>query len=155
MQVISVNHQFASALRRLAAFFIDRIIVSIVLSIFFRIFFGWTLDFPFDNGVDFVWFNENMWSWITLHNLLREGVLIIYYSLMESSKYQGTFGKIVMGIRVTGLNQERITLGKAILRNLSKILSGLILGIGYIMIIFDDRKQGLHDKIADTLVIRQ
>ena len=91
---------------------------------------------------------------VTLHNLLREGVLIIYYSLMESSKYQGTLGKIIMGIRVTGLNQERITLGKAILRNLSKILSGLIFGIGYIMIIFDTRKQGLHDKIADTLVVK-
>lgn len=155
MQVISVNHQYASGFRRLAAFILDRIIISIVVSIIFRFFFGWSFDFPFDNGWNFVWFSENMWSWITLHGFLREVIFITYYSLMESSKYQGTLGKIIMGIRVIGMGNERITLGKAILRNLSKILSAMILGIGYIMIIFDNRKQGLHDKIADTLVVRQ
>lgn len=74
---------------------------------------------------------------------------------MESSKYQATVGKIVMGIKVVNKNGQGLDFSKAMLRNLSKILSAIIMGIGYIMIIFDDRKQGLHDKIADTFVVKQ
>lgn len=73
---------------------------------------------------------------------------------MESSRYQGTLGKIVMGIKVVDHNNQRLEFPRALLRNLSKILSGFLLGLGYIMIIFDDRKQGLHDKIADTFVVK-
>jgi uncharacterized RDD family membrane protein YckC len=74
---------------------------------------------------------------------------------MESSKYQATIGKLALGMKVTDVRQQPIDFSKALLRNLSKYLSALILWIGYIMIIFDDRKQGLHDKIADTLVMNQ
>ncbi|MBL0309533.1 MAG: RDD family protein [Bacteroidetes bacterium] len=155
MQVISINNHYASGMRRLGAFLIDRIVISISLTILFRVFLGWAFTYPFEGNWDFFWSDGCMWSWITWHNLLREGINIVYYSLMESSKYQGTLGKIVLGIRVTGLNNERVSLSTALLRNLSKILSGLILGIGYLMIIFDSRKQGLHDKIADTLIVRQ
>ena len=73
---------------------------------------------------------------------------------MESSKYQATLGKMAMGIKVVNYNGQRLDFTKALLRNLSKFLSAFILGIGYIMIIFDDRKQGLHDKIADTFVVK-
>jgi uncharacterized RDD family membrane protein YckC len=45
--------------------------------------------------------------------------------------------------------------GRAALREVfGKFLSTLLLGIGYLMVAFDDRKQGLHDKIADTCVIK-
>jgi uncharacterized RDD family membrane protein YckC len=60
-----------------------------------------------------------------------------------------------MGIKVVNKNNQPLDFSKALLRNLSKLLSAFILGIGYIMIIFDDRKQGLHDKIADTFVVKQ
>jgi uncharacterized RDD family membrane protein YckC len=139
MQVITVNSQYSSAARRLAAFFIDHLVASIVLGMFF-------------------W---QMWDWPVLsfrfmsHNFLQATLIIIYYALMESSRYQATFGKIVMGIKVTGNHGERLDFSKALLRNLSKLISGLIFCIGYIMIIFDDRKQGLHDKIADTFVVKQ
>jgi uncharacterized RDD family membrane protein YckC len=73
---------------------------------------------------------------------------------MESSQYQATLGKMALGIKVVDQNNERISLGRAVLRNLSKYLSYLILCIGYIMIIFDERKQGLHDKIADTFIVK-
>ena len=78
---------------------------------------------------------------------------MLYYSYMESSKYQATLGKLALGIKVTDVRGGSIDFSKALLRNLSKYLSAFILYIGYIMIIFDDRKQGLHDKIADTLVV--
>lgn len=78
----------------------------------------------------------------------------LYFALMESSTKQATVGKIVCGLRVTDLHGQRIDFGRASIRYFSKILSGLILCIGYIMIGFTDRHQGLHDMIAGTLVMK-
>ena len=44
-------------------------------------------------------------------------------------------------------------MGRALGRNLAKILSGLILCIGFLMVAFTGKKQGLHDMIAGTLVV--
>ncbi|HVS83751.1 MAG TPA: RDD family protein [Pyrinomonadaceae bacterium] len=77
----------------------------------------------------------------------------LYFSLCESSAWQGTVGKKVLGLRVTDLDGRRISFGRATGRHFSKILSGLILGIGFIMIAFSEKKQGLHDQIAGTLVL--
>lgn len=84
------------------------------------------------------------------------GVLInlAYFAGMESSDAQATLGKMAMGLKVTDVYGRRISFGRAVGRTLGKILSGLLLGIGYLMVAFDDRKQGLHDKLASTLVMR-
>ncbi|BDX36682.1 putative membrane protein YteJ [Tenuifilaceae bacterium CYCD] len=76
----------------------------------------------------------------------------LYFALMESSKYQGTIGKIVLGIIVTDDMGGRISFGRATGRYFSKIISGMIFWIGYIMAGFTDKKQALHDVIANTLV---
>jgi uncharacterized RDD family membrane protein YckC len=76
-----------------------------------------------------------------------------YFSLMESSAWQGTIGKKIMGIKVTDMNGSRISLGRATIRLAVKaFLSGWFL-IGYIMAFFTQRKQALHDLIAGTLVL--
>jgi len=80
---------------------------------------------------------------------------ILYYSLMEASKYQGTVGKIALGLIVTDANGAKLDFTKALVRNLCKIISGIILGIGYIMAGFTDKKQALHDMIASTLVVKK
>jgi uncharacterized RDD family membrane protein YckC len=77
----------------------------------------------------------------------------LYYALMESSKYQATLGKIVLGIVVTDTSGQRISFGRATGRYFAKIISQIILLIGYIMIAFTEKKQGLHDIIASTLVV--
>ncbi len=78
----------------------------------------------------------------------------LYFSLCESSSWQGTVGKKVLGLRVTDVNGHRIGFGKATGRYFGKILSGLILGVGFIMIAFSEHKQGLHDMLAGTLVVK-
>ena len=78
----------------------------------------------------------------------------LYYALMESSAKQATLGKMALGIIVTDLEGRRIGFGRATGRYFAKILSALILGIGFLMVAFTQRKQGLHDIIAGTLVIR-
>ncbi|PJJ95758.1 hypothetical protein CO615_03400 [Lysobacteraceae bacterium NML75-0749] len=88
-----------------------------------------------------------------LGNVLGLIVGWLYFALMESSPYQGTVGKIALGIKVTDLDGNRIGFGRATGRHFSKILSGLILCVGYIMAAFTDKKQGLHDMLANTLVV--
>ncbi len=80
---------------------------------------------------------------------------LIYYVLLESSSWQGTLGKRALHIKVTDLEGNRLGKGRALGRHLAKIISGLIFLIGYIMVAFTKKKQGLHDILAKTLVVRQ
>jgi uncharacterized RDD family membrane protein YckC len=77
-----------------------------------------------------------------------------YKAGMESSRYQATLGKMAMRLRVTDLEGNRLSLSHATARYFAKYLSLLTLGIGYLMVGFDKQKQGLHDRIAETLVLR-
>lgn len=77
---------------------------------------------------------------------------IIYFVAMESSSRQGTLGKMAVGIRVGKANGEQISFINALGRYFSKIISALILLIGFMMAGWDSKKQALHDKIANTYV---
>lgn len=79
----------------------------------------------------------------------------LYFSFFESSSWQATPGKRALGLFVTDLQGRRISFGRATARCFGKILSALILYIGFFMIGFTERKQGLHDMLADCLVLRR
>lgn len=79
----------------------------------------------------------------------------IYFASFESSTRQATIGKLIVRITVIDVNGDRISFGTATIRYFSKILSGLILLIGFFMIALTKKKQGLHDLIAETLVIKK
>ncbi|MGH7731042.1 MAG: RDD family protein [Candidatus Eiseniibacteriota bacterium] len=89
----------------------------------------------------FVWFLRVIVSWL-------------YGAGFESSRFQATPGKMLLSLKVTDLEGRRITFLRATGRALAKWVSGLILGIGYLVVAFNDRKQGLHDLLAGTLVRR-
>lgn len=78
----------------------------------------------------------------------------LYFAFFESSAKQGTLGKVVMGLKVTDNNNQQISFLRASARSFSKYISAIILMIGFIMVAFTSRKQGLHDIIAKTLVIK-
>ena len=82
-------------------------------------------------------------------------IQIIYFARMESSKEQATLGKEAVGIMVTGLNGERLTFQRALLRTFLKQLLALPLGLGWIMAGFTKQKQALHDTLCKTLVVFQ
>lgn len=66
-----------------------------------------------------------------------------------------TPGKMALRIKVVCTDGSQPTYGRAVKREvLGKFVSSILLGIGYLMVAFDSRKQGLHDKIADTYVIK-
>jgi uncharacterized RDD family membrane protein YckC len=78
----------------------------------------------------------------------------LYYALLESSPKQATIGKMVLGVYVTDLSGNRISFGRATGRYFAKIISGIILCVGYIMAAFTGKKQALHDIISSTLVVK-
>ncbi len=79
----------------------------------------------------------------------------LYYALMEASKNQGTLGKMALGLKVTDMEGNRVSFGRATGRYFGKIISSLIFMIGYILAGLTEKKQALHDLIADCLVVRK
>jgi uncharacterized RDD family membrane protein YckC len=78
----------------------------------------------------------------------------LYFALLESSERGATVGKMAMGLRVVTSDGQRLSFMNATGRYFAKILSAIILFIGFIMVAFADKKRGLHDMIAGTLVIK-
>jgi uncharacterized RDD family membrane protein YckC len=79
----------------------------------------------------------------------------LYYVLFESSEMQATPGKRALGLKVTDLQGEQISFGRALGRLLGHVPSYLIFGIGFAMAVFTERRQTLHDKMAGTLVVHR
>jgi len=126
---------YASFWERFAAAFLDGLIVSAVTYPMYYFVFG-SLTQP---GVS--------------ANLVGVIIAWLYEALQESGPAQATLGKRAMGIKVTDMNGLRISFGRATGRHFGKIISFVILLIGYLMVLWDDKKQALHDKMAGTFVV--
>jgi uncharacterized RDD family membrane protein YckC len=87
-----------------------------------------------------------------LENIILLAALI-YWAVMESSRYQASFGKMIFGMQVVDRDGKRLSLPTAIGRNLLKILSAIILFVGFMMAGWTRRKQALHDKIMSCFVV--
>jgi uncharacterized RDD family membrane protein YckC len=88
-------------------------------------------------------------------SLIRTVLNYLYYALMESSAWQATVGKKALGLYVTDMTGRRISFGRATGRFFGKIISAMILFIGFIMAGFTEKKQALHDMMAGCLVLRK
>lgn len=148
--VETVNPKYAGFWIRFVASFIDGIIISI--PIFVIAFILGVFSIFSSTDVDTAVYEK---SQLILDLFLYLGSLMIsvlYYAGMHASKWQGTLGKMIVGIKVTDLNGKRISFGRALGRFFATILSS-ILYIGYIMAAFTQKKQSLHDMIAGTIVV--
>jgi uncharacterized RDD family membrane protein YckC len=90
--------------------------------------------------------------------LLMIGALIvdcIYNASMNSSRFQATVGKMLMRCYVADVSGGRISFLTGTLRYIYRHLSGLLLNTGYLLILFTKKKQGLHDFIAQTVVVKR
>ena len=80
----------------------------------------------------------------------------LYHALMESSEWQATVGKRLLGLVVTDMAGQRVSFGRATGRHFAKIITNMVPAfIGYIMAGFTERKQALHDMLAGCLVLRR
>ena len=126
---------------RVVAYIIDAILLTIVCGVADRLL-----------GVDI--FASDWKNYDPLANLISLAIGWLYFALLESSERGATVGKMAMGLRVVTSDGRRLSFMNATGRYFAKILSAIILCIGFIMVAFTDKKRGLHDMIAGTLVIK-
>ena len=81
-------------------------------------------------------------------------ISLFYYVLFQSSSKQATPGMMALGIKIYDNNLQRVGFWRLLLRYFATILSNLTLGIGFFMIGWTKRKQGLHDLIAKTIHLK-
>lgn len=140
-----VHFEFAGLGRRFAALLIDTVVLvslGIVLAIIYTTIALATVG-PGQR--------ENVSPYTRFITL---SVRLLYFAVLESSAWQATIGKRVLGCKVVDLDGQRISFGQAAGRYFAKIVSALTLGLGFLMAGFTEKNQALHDKIAGTLVIR-
>ncbi len=77
-----------------------------------------------------------------------------YYTFFWVKQNGQTLGGKVLGVRIIKENGSSMTIGASSLRYIGFWVSSLILGLGYFWVIWDAKKQGWHDKIAGTVVIK-
>ena len=146
----------ASRSRRLAAYLIDILPILLIMFGIFYFFFDFddTLERYLNRGDDI----EPRKEFLRQRNWIRELSFLtwlIYCIFMEASDKQGTLGKQLLGIKVVDEQGRRLSLSQSAGRNLRKIVSYILFFIGFIWILFDKKRQGLHDKYANTYVVNR
>ncbi|MFN8846569.1 MAG: RDD family protein [Bdellovibrionales bacterium] len=81
-------------------------------------------------------------------------VAVLYYPVFDSSPVQATPGRFIMGLRVTHENGQRLDFSRALVRHLMAYVSGLLMGLGYLIQLFTEKRQTLHDIVAGALVLK-
>jgi uncharacterized RDD family membrane protein YckC len=94
-------------------------------------------------------------SIIASYGILLIVIPWIYFAGFESSRSQATPGKLLMRIVVTDLEGNKPSFARVTLRHFAKIISTLVIFLGFLMIGLTEKRQGLHDKIAGCLVLLQ
>ena len=150
--------EYAPFAKRLVAFIIDLILVNIVVIIVqILLQYGLCSGIGGSGGL--------MDRYMAISDCLKMAQFIaiiatliiwwLYFALLESSAKQGTLGKMAMGIKVVDLDGQRLNFVKATVRYIGRIISALILFLGFFMALFTEKKQALHDLIAKTYVIQK
>ncbi len=136
--------------RRLVAFLIDGVLVIIinVLVVTVGLFFI-RRSFQESGGFDGAALLVIITSYLC-------GILVawLYFALGDASARQGTFGKRMMGLKVTGVNGGKIGFGRASLRYVGRLLGVLTMLIGFLIALVTPRRRALHDYVAGTVVVR-
>jgi uncharacterized RDD family membrane protein YckC len=132
---------------RFVAYSVDGAIVGLVQFIL-----GWLLVFA--TGMTGSMTGDGQLAMSVVSGLL--GITISFaYGIFFIGYCGQTPGKMLVRIKVIRTDGSAVTYGHAFLREVvGKFISGILLGIGYLMVAFDSQKQGLHDKIADTYVVK-
>lgn len=120
--------QYATKAARMGAFIIDNIIIFIIVVICFYISYG-------------------------LGALVMFMGSTLYFGIAEGSGMHGSLGKYLMGIVTVDEHGQPLDYGKSFTRAICRIFSGVLLGMGFLIGLFDDEGKTLHDRIAGTRVI--
>ena len=142
--------RYASFETRLVAFILD----LIVLASFFALFVAFALlqlllrsDFGDDDPPDQAYY-------VAAIMILAYFVLFVPVYFVGLWTWRGqTLGKMAVAIRVVRSDGRPAGVGAALLRLVGYLFSSLLLFAGFLMIVFDRQRRGLHDRLADTVVV--
>jgi len=147
MKEETLKGNYAGFVSRLIAYGIDVAIITITLLIL-----TWLV-----NTVLILFGLDDLSAMETLVKLLVSGVFVLLFSagyfIFFWTLASQTPGKTLMGLQIITTDGQRLTFGRAVRRLLGYIVSILTLWLGFAWILVDNRRQGLHDKIAGTLVV--
>ena len=79
---------------------------------------------------------------------------LLYWGILQASPRQATFGKSLLGLKVTDSDGERLSLVRSLVREAAKYVSAIPMGLGFLLAAFTGRKQALHDMLVSTTVVR-
>ncbi len=166
----STDYNYATFVRRILAYQIDFILL-LILGTFTGGLFGSFLGFDsYFIGESIIggwigamgWFTGSYFLFVpTVSAVVKTSLFLnlilnwLYFTVLESSKLKASLGKFILGVKITDLNNQKISFKQANIRYWSKLISCLILMYGFIMIMFTAKKQGCHDMLAKTTVIRK
>jgi uncharacterized RDD family membrane protein YckC len=148
--------QYAGFWIRVLAWLIDAIILMVAGSIVQFALLGSLVAIPnVQPGADPTAALAGMMGMLGIVYLVNMVIGCSYEAGFVGSTLSATPGKLAVGLKVLRPGGGRVSLGRAVGRYFAKVLSGLILGIGYIIVGFDAQKRGLHDMICDTRVVKR
>lgn len=135
----------ASFWRRLGAYIVDAVLLAVASNVATTVVLGSPPDVnPLEPSA-----LEVLWPYYAVNALIAW----LYFASTESSDWQATLGKRLLGLEVTDEAGEKISFLRATGRYFGKVLSALPLGLGFLMIFATQDNQALHDKLASCLVL--
>lgn len=172
------NYQTAPMAKRTIAFIIDMIVIGIVTAAFLFLSMGKTPEKLIASGDEgkpslmdkyqfFAYFepivldpNRTIYfeNWVKKYQM--EAIVglfllpLLYFALLEGAK-GATIGKMMTGIRVRRKDGGKISMVTAFLRHIGRIISAIIFMLGFLLAFIDGKRQALHDKIANTMVLNK
>ena len=166
--VNGVPRHYAGFWIRLGAYLIDSIILGIVINIItsplYLLLLGKTTsqmleELPsFSNGnpdpaLFFDWYWKFMGA-VFIISLIGMAFNSAYFTI-GVGKWGTTIGKAACGLKVVRTDGSRVSYWRAFARHLAQIINGFTLGLSYLVIAFNGKKQGIHDMMCDTIVVKK
>ena len=128
--------EYAGRLHRFAAFIIDIVIISVIIVVL--------------NALGVIDLGEP-----SATDQLIEAVITLGYYILFTTVFGATLGKMALGMKVVEESGQKAGFFRVLIREtIGKVVSAIILFLGYIWILFDGNRQGWHDKIGGTFVVK-
>ena len=129
------NKVYSGLARRIIATVIDSLILTIPHLLFF--------SFEISGGYKFG------------SSLIHIIINVVYIAYFESSKYQGTIGKILMDIKIVDVNDQTISFSKSAFRYIAFCLLSAIGGIfiNFFTILLTKERVAIQDMLFETRVL--
>jgi uncharacterized RDD family membrane protein YckC len=149
------EYRYGGFWRRAGAILIDKIIMYLIFLTFILAgIFALRLSLPISQLITLTGdFRDISGAYLITYYAATLLISMVYFTYFHGTSGQ-TPGKIIFGLKVVQQTGDNMTLGLGFLRWVGYLVSGIFFYLGFLWVAFDGKKQGWHDKIAATVVVR-